>query len=64
MMKKIFLVLIAIVAAAVVAVNAQTVQVWRGGQVRTTLMNADSITFVENEDPATADEYVYAPNRN
>lgn len=64
MMKKIFLVLIAIVAAAVVAVNAQTVQVWRGGQVRTTLMNADSITFVENEDPATADEYIYAPNRN
>ena len=60
-MRKLFLALMTIAA---IAVNAQTVQVWRGGQVRTTLMNADSITFVENEDPATADEYVYAPNRN
>ncbi len=56
-----FIVLVAFAVAC--TMNAQTVQVWRGGQVRTTLMNADSITFVENADPATTDEYVYAPNR-
>ncbi len=60
MRKKIFPALMAIAA---IAVNAQTVQVWRGGQVRTTLMNADSITFVENINPADEDEHVYAPNR-
>lgn len=59
-MKKLFL---ALMAVAAIAVNAQTVQVWRGGKVRTTLMNADSITFVENINPADEDEHIYAPNR-